>query len=107
MMRERYDDSLLLGDLACAVGLTTFQLIGLFKRAVGLTPHAHLTQLRLRAACRHIKSGMPIAEAAVVAGFCDQSVLNHRFRQSYGITPMQLAKAARTCHSASSGPSSP
>lgn len=95
MMREQYDDSLLLDDLARRVGLTTFQLIGLFKRVVGLTPHTYLTQVRLRAACRHIRAGMPIAEAAVIAGFCDQSALNHRFRQSYGITPMQLAKAAR------------
>jgi len=96
LMRNRYYDSLLLDDLASAVGLTTFQLIGLFKRVVGLTPHTYLTQLRLRAACRHIRAGMPIAEAAVVSGFCDQSALNHHFRQSYGITPMQLAKAVRS-----------
>lgn len=95
MMWERYADSLLLDDLAGAVGLTTFQLIGLFKRVVGLTPHTYLIQLRLRAACRHIRAGMPIAEVTVVAGFCDQSALTHRFRQSYGVTPMQLAKVVR------------
>jgi AraC-like DNA-binding protein len=93
IMRERYDLSLLLQDLADAVGLTTFQLIGLFKRVAGLTPHTYLTQLRLSAACRHIRAGMPLAEVAAVAGFCDQSALNHRFRQSYGITPKQFAKA--------------
>lgn len=93
MMRECHDLSLLLQDLADAVGLTTFQLIGLFKRVAGLTPHTYLTQLRLSAACRHIRAGMPIAEVAAVAGFCDQSALNHRFRQSYGITPKQFAKA--------------
>jgi AraC-like DNA-binding protein len=96
MMRERYSDSLLLDDLASVVGLTTFQLIGLFKRVIGLTPHAYLTQLRLRSACRHIRSGMPIAAVAMATGFCDQSALNHRFKQSYGITPKQLAKAARS-----------
>jgi AraC-like DNA-binding protein len=95
LMRDRYYGSLLLEDLASVVGLTAFQLIGLYKRVVGLTPHAYLTQLRLRAACRHIRAGMPIAEAAVVSGFCDQSALNRHFRQSYGITPMQLAKAVR------------
>jgi AraC-like DNA-binding protein len=41
-----------LEDLAAEVGLTTFQLIGLFKRTVGLTPHAYLTQVRLGMACR-------------------------------------------------------
>lgn len=96
MMQERYDGSLLLEDMAGAVGLTKFQLIGLFKRVVGLTPHTYLTQLRLRAACEHIRAGMQIAEVAAAVGFCDQSALNHRFKQSYGITPMQLAKAARS-----------
>lgn len=96
MMREQYDARLLLDDLADAVGLTKFQLIGLFKRVVGLTPHAYLTQLRLQTACQHIRLRMPIAEAAAAAGFCDQSALNHRFKQSYGITPTQLAKAADT-----------
>jgi len=95
MMRERYADSLLLSDLAGAVGLTTFQLIGLFKRVVGLTPHAYLIQLRLRAARGHIRAGMPVAEVAVASGFCDQSALNHRFRQSYGVTPAQLSKVVR------------
>ena len=95
VMRDRFAESLLLEELASAVGLTTFQLIGLFKRVAGLTPHTYLTQLRLRAACRHVKTGMPIAEVAAAAGFCDQSALSHHFRQSYGITPMQLAKAVR------------
>jgi hypothetical protein len=40
MMRARYAESLPLQELARAVGMTNFQLIGLFKRTVGLTPHA-------------------------------------------------------------------
>ena len=44
-----------LEDLAAEVGLTTFQLIGLFKRTVGLTPHAYLTQVRLNMACRRLR----------------------------------------------------
>src|SRR6185437_869082 len=92
-MRERYADRLLLKGLAHTVGLTTFQLIGLFKRVVRLTPHAYLIQLRLNEACRHIRAGRPLAEVALAVGFCDQSALNHRFRQSYGVTPMQLSRA--------------
>jgi len=45
------------------------QLIGLFKRTTGLTPHAYLTQIRLGIACRHLRRGLPIAEVAAVAGF--------------------------------------
>jgi hypothetical protein len=31
-------------------GLTQFQLIGLYRRGVGITPHAYLTQIRLEPA---------------------------------------------------------
>src|SRR5258708_3139809 len=37
LMQARYDHPLRLQDLASAVGLTNFQLIGLFKRPIGLT----------------------------------------------------------------------
>jgi len=94
LMRARYDDPLRLQDLAATVGLTNFQLIGLFKRTIGLTPHAHLTQIRLNAACRRLRQGSPIAEAAASAGFYDQSALTKHFKRCYGITPRQFASAA-------------
>ena len=95
LMQARFDDSLQLDDIASAVGLTEFQLIDLFKRCVGLTPHAYLTQIRLYAACRALRRGRPLAEAATEAGFYDQSALTKHFKRSYGITPRQYAAAAR------------
>ena len=94
VMRERFADSLLLEDLAATAGLTVFQLIGLFKRAIGTTPHVYLTHVRLNAACRLLRRGMPIAEAAAAAGFCDQAALTKHFKRCYGMTPLQFAKAA-------------
>ena len=61
-MRAEYATDLRLEDLAASVGLTTFQLIGLFKRTVGLTPHAYLTQVRLGMACRHLRHSPVLAE---------------------------------------------
>lgn len=94
MMRARHADSLRLEELGDAVGLTPFQLIGLFKRAVGLTPHAYLTQIRLNVACRALRRGRRIADVAAACGFCDQSALTTHFKRCYGITPLQFAKAA-------------
>ena len=94
-MTEHHGEALQLEDLAGAVGLTTFQLIGLFKRTVGLTPHAYLTQIRLGAACRALRRGAPIAEVAMETGFYDQSALTRHFKRCYGITPLQFAKAAQ------------
>lgn len=83
-----------LDELAAGVGLTTFQLIGLFKRAAGLTPHAYLTQVRLSMACRHLRRAEAPADVAAAVGFCDQSALNKHFKRCYGITPLQFARAA-------------
>jgi AraC-like DNA-binding protein len=93
-MRAEYATELRLEELAADVGLTTFQLIGLFKRTVGMTPHAYLTQVRLNVACRHLAHARPLAEVATDVGFYDQSALTKHFKRCYGITPLQFARAA-------------
>lgn len=93
-MRDDYASELRLEELAAGAGLTTFQLIGLFKRMTGLTPHAYLTQIRLGMACRHLRHSPPLAEVATAVGFYDQSALNNHFKRCYGITPLQFARAA-------------
>jgi AraC-like DNA-binding protein len=94
MMQARLGERLLLEELAVAVGLTVFQLIGLFKRTIGTSPHVYLTHQRLNAACRHLRRGVPIAESAAAAGFCDQSALTRHFKRCYGTTPLQFVHAA-------------
>ena len=93
-MREEYAQDLRLEDLAREVGLTTFQLIGLFKRCSGMTPHAYLTQVRLGMACRQLRHCEAIADVATDVGFYDQSALTRHFKRCYGITPLQFARAA-------------
>lgn len=95
LMQARYAENLGLDELAASVGLSQFQLIGLFKRTFGLTPHAYLIHIRLNAACRLLKRGVPLAECALAAGFCDQSALTRHFRRCYAVTPAQFAAAAR------------
>jgi AraC-like DNA-binding protein len=96
LMRARYDENIALDELAGAAGLTSFQLIAVFKRTVGLTPHAYLVHLRLNAACRHLRRGHSLADSAQMAGFCDQSALTKHFKRCYGITPLQFAQAVRS-----------
>ena len=95
IVHERFTEPLSLGDLATALQLTSFQIIGLFKRMAGLTPHAYLTQVRLNRACRLLKYGYPPAETAMASGFYDQSAMNRHFKRCYAITPLQFARATR------------
>jgi AraC-like DNA-binding protein len=92
-MEDRYGEALTLDDLSAAVGLRKIQLIALFNRTTGMGPHAYLTQLRLRAACRRLKRGAAPAGVAAETGFYDQSALNRHFKRAYGITPLQYAQA--------------
>jgi len=94
VMRARHAEDLGLDEFARDIGLTTFQLIGLFRRTAGLTPHAYLTQIRLGAACRGLRLGLPIADVATAAGFYDQSALTRHFKRACALTPRQFARAA-------------
>jgi AraC-like DNA-binding protein len=95
LMREQYAANLSLEELAAPIRASKYRLIRLFTRAVGLTPHRYLAQLRLGAARRHLLEGDSIAEAAARAGFFDQNALPRHFKLSYGITPAQFSSAVR------------
>lgn len=92
-MRARFHEGLTLEGMGQEIGLTPFQLLGLFKRTTGMTPHAYLTQIRLQAAKDALSTGAPIAEVAIEAGFYDQAALTNHFKRAYGITPFQYVRA--------------
>jgi AraC-like DNA-binding protein len=96
VMRDCHAGHVTLTDLAAVAGLTQFQLIGLFRKGVGMTPHAYLTQIRLESARAALRRDMPIAEAAIQAGFYDQAALSRAFKRCHGITPLQFAQATRS-----------
>lgn len=94
LISERYHEQLSLSEIAEPLGLSTFQLIALFKRHSGMTPHAYLTQVRLRTACQQLSRGKQIVDVALENGFYDQSALNKHFKRSFAITPLQFLTAA-------------
>lgn len=93
LLNDSYAANLTLERIGAVAGLTPFQLIIAFKRTLDLTPHAYLTQLRLRAALRRLQAGQSIVEAALASGFYDQSALNRHFKRTFGITPLQYVQA--------------
>lgn len=82
-----------LPELAQACGVDMYALHRAFTRALGLPPHAYQTHLRLRRAKALLRAGASPTEAALDAGFCDQSHLNRHFARLVGLTPAQYAKA--------------
>ncbi len=91
LAKEYLDDApenkIILEHLAALCGISRFQLIRGFARATGITPHAYLIQSRVRLARRLLAEGNGLAEAALMAGFADQSHFTRAFLKQFGMTP--------------------
>lgn len=98
-LREAIDDDPAaphaLPAMAAQAGFSRFQTLRAFARLTGLTPHAYMMQKRLDLARRQMRRAMPLAEAAIEAGFADQSHMHRAFVARYGYTPGQYARAHR------------
>jgi AraC-like DNA-binding protein len=82
-----------LTELAELVGISRYQLLRAFVREVGATPHAYLVQRRVFLARRLLAAGRPIVQAAMDAGFADQSHLTRAFVRQFGVTPGRYVAA--------------
>jgi AraC-like DNA-binding protein/quercetin dioxygenase-like cupin family protein len=76
-----------LAELARLSGISRFQLVRGFVREVGVTPHAYVLQRRVLLARQLLTLGQSIVEAAMNAGFADQSHLTRAFLRQFGVTP--------------------
>jgi len=92
LMHQCHAQPLTLERIAAEAALPAYQLIEACKRATGLTPHAYLNQVRLRAALRALDAGRSLADAALAAGFYDQSALHRHFKRTFGMTPLQYVR---------------
>lgn len=68
-------------------GLDRYAIARHFRRAFGVAPHRFLILRRLDRARHAIERGMSLADAALAAGFADQSHMTRHFRAAYGVTP--------------------
>ena len=90
---EAPEQPVTLAELSALSGVSRFQLLRGFVRAVGITPHAYLLQRRVRLARRLLVAGRLPAQAAAEAGFADQSHLTRAFRRQLGVTPARYRAA--------------
>ena len=79
-----------LPDLARLVGISTSHFSALFRRSVGMPPYAYVLRRRIERAHRLLLEGMPIADAALSVGFCDQSHLARHMRRVQGLAPNEV-----------------
>lgn len=93
LLTEEPERDMSLPELAAACGADMYALHRAFTRLVGLPPHAFQTHLRLRRAKELLRAGETPTDAALAAGFCDQSHMHRHFTRLVGFTPALYASA--------------
>jgi AraC-like DNA-binding protein len=91
-LRERFNESITLDELARAAALSRFHLLRTFTRQVGIPPHAYQIRVRIEHARRLLRMGMPSVAAANAVGFADQSHLTRHFKRVLYETPGAYAR---------------
>ena len=98
--REYINDALhtrlTLDDLARASGRDRWSLARDFRTFFGVSPHRYVTMRRVALARQSMLRGLPLADAAAIAGFADQSHLTRHFVAAYGIPPARWLRLQQT-----------
>ncbi|MDY6953262.1 MAG: AraC family transcriptional regulator, partial [Thermodesulfobacteriota bacterium] len=91
-MEAHFHEDISLHQLASLAHLSPFHFVRVFRKELGLPPHAYLTQVRVNRAKALLAKGSKIADTAFDTGFADQSHLTRHFKRITGVTPGQYRK---------------
>ncbi|WP_132533965.1 AraC family transcriptional regulator [Rhizobium sp. PP-F2F-G48] len=89
-LRAHFRQDVGLVELARIAGLSRAHLIRAFRRAYHVTPHAYLTDCRIREARRLLRLGATPSAVAFDCGFADQAHFTRHFKARSGLTPGQF-----------------
>jgi len=91
-LREHLSSSVTIDDLAALVGLSRFYFCTAFRHTTGLTPHDHLTALRMERARQLLAAnrGSSIGEVGAAVGYHTASAFCAAFKRITGSTPTQF-----------------
>jgi AraC-like DNA-binding protein len=82
-----------ISELERTADLDRWSLARQFRAAFGTSPSRFRTMRQLDQVRRFVKSGASLADAALQAGFADQSHMSRQFKRAYGLTPARWASA--------------
>lgn len=93
LLQEKPEETFSLEYLASVAGYSQWHFLRLFQKETGMTPHAYQLVCRLRLLRSLLRADTAAAEAAVSAGFSDQSHMHKIFKLHHGLTPKQFKQA--------------
>lgn len=86
-MRRHFAGRVSLEEICRAAGLSKSTLLRAFTKAKGITPYRYLETIRIQQAAALLRRGVPTAQAALRAGFSDQSHFTNYFSSFIGVPP--------------------
>lgn len=92
---DAHDRRIQLADMAAAAHLSPYHFLRLFRRAMGETPHAYLTRVRLDHAKRVLAHGGSVTEACFGVGFSSVGSFSALFTREVGVAPSAYARQMR------------
>lgn len=91
-MEKHFADNISLDELLSMTNFGKSYLLRAFARQTGVSPYRYLQTIRLDRARKFLEQGIPPVDAAVLAGFSDQSHFTNFFKEFTGLTPKQYQK---------------
>jgi AraC-like DNA-binding protein len=91
-LHAHFDRTIRATELCALSGLSRGYLSRAFAGRFGVPPHEYVLQLRVARVKRMLIDGAPLADAAVRAGFSDQSQMTRHFVRITRMTPKQYAR---------------
>ncbi len=86
-MERHYAQRICLDQLCRCAGLSKSTLLRAFAKSKGVTPYSYLENIRVGKAKKLLEQGVPPIEAALQAGFSDQSHFTNYFSRYIGLAP--------------------
>lgn len=91
-MHSALDRTVTLDELAEHSGRDRWGLSRDFRLLFGTSPYRYLTMRRLDLVRSLLIQGQPLVNAALIAGFTDQSHMTRQFSKTYGLSPARWLK---------------
>lgn len=91
------DPGLNVQKLTQILGMSRADIHRKLKQIFGMSATKYIRKMRLVRACELLKDNpdMPIADVAFRTGFIDQSYFSKRFKEMYGMRPVEFRRQCR------------
>jgi AraC family transcriptional regulator len=89
-------EDITLASLARVAGYSPFHFARKFTLAMGISPHRHISRMRLENAMAELAAAkLPLAEIALNAQFSSQASFTRAFHRAAGVTPKEYQRRRR------------